>query len=102
MTSCQSAQNSGTKAKFLPDTEKNLNGLHIKLSNTYILAGRTTPIFMSISGLTESELPRSPNPNGLLLLEIPGLCIGSSNMRPGYVLFMQGERWIDDACYRIY
>ena len=76
------------------------------MSNTFTLLGRCAPIFLSVSGLTERELPKSANPNGLLLFEVQGLLMANSvkicNTQPGYVLLMRSEKGIDVSRYRIY
>ena len=61
------------------------------------------PIFISVLGLNERELPE----DHCVSIEIPGLCVGGGgvtvgNKECGILMFMRGESGIDKERYRIY
>ena len=39
------------------------------------------PIFATMTGLSEEELPSDTCPSGIYFLEVPGLCVGGSDVR---------------------
>ena len=99
-----SAKHSGMKSKYTTKEQMQMNGIRVKLSNTFCMSGVSASIFISVSGLMESELPRDKNPTGMLLLEIPGLTVGGGGVtlgdeRVGMILFMRREKGMDEARY---
>ena len=52
--------------------------------------------FVTVTGITENELPRATCPSGVYILSIPGLCAGGNNdprnAATGYVAFIRTEK----------
>ena len=90
-----SQQNSRRSTYFVDedgDASKMFSGQRVRLTVTTTAAGRVAPVFATISGLEENELPASTCPSGILCVEIPGLCCGASNVfddAVGYVCFVR-------------
>lgn len=71
---------------------RQFNGHRVRLTQTFASNGRVAPIWATLTGLTELELPSSGCPSGIYILEIPGLCVGGTNVHS------QGTGFI--ACIR--
>jgi len=54
------------------------------------------PLFMTVTGLSDGELPQSTCPDGVLILKIPGLCVGGTVdpriQNCGYVAFIRSRK----------
>jgi hypothetical protein len=57
------------------------SGQRIRLMQTMAGNGRMAPVFATITGLSEDELPFDTCPSGIYFLEVPGLCAGASDVR---------------------
>ena len=67
--------------------------LQVKNAFTMSAAGTIAPVFISVCGLNERELSPELCPDGVLLLEIPGLCVGGGDIQtgvnaPGFIVFI--------------
>ncbi len=56
------------------------SGQRIRLTFTASGNGRVAPVFATMTGLSESELPKETCPSGILIVKCPGLSIGGSNV----------------------
>ena len=74
----------------------NKNGLRVRLTFTINDVGMIAAPFITVTGITEKELPRSTCPSGVCILSIPGLCAGGNsdprNAVMGYVAFVRTEK----------
>ena len=52
-------QNYGVRSKYLVNDSKNMNGLRLKMTFTFSAIGKVAPIFITISGLNDDELPKA-------------------------------------------
>jgi hypothetical protein len=82
------------------------NGVRCKFLHTFTISGLSADIFISLSGLTEAELPKATCPSGVLILAIKGLIIGGGGVTVGdkwtsFVGFFPKERYIDQTRYRV-
>ena len=84
--SVYSAQKGGTD---------HLHGLRVRLTHTMCGLGIMAPLYVTIYGLSERELPHQDYPSGVLVLEIPGLCYASNldarSSEKGYVVFTRAS-----------
>ena len=55
------------------NSEPQTNGLKTRLTNTITGGGQYLPAFVQLPGFSESEIPRSKVPNGVVLFEVKGL-----------------------------
>ena len=53
-----------------------LNGLRVRLTFTMNATCMLAATFITVTGVTERELPRDVCPSGVLYIKIPGLCLG--------------------------
>ena len=63
---------SATRFRYAIDESKNMCGMRVKLTYTFSTTGTTAPIFLSILGSTERELPQY----SCIFLKIKGSCVG--------------------------
>ena len=74
----------------------NKNGLRVRLTFTLNGVGMMAAPFITVTGITEKELPRNTCPSGVYILSIPGLCSGGNtdvrNDAVGHVAFVRSER----------
>ena len=74
----------------------NKNGLRVRLTFTINGVGMMAAPFVTVTGITEKELPRATCPSGVYILSIPGLCAGGNtdprNAAMGYVAFIRTEK----------
>lgn len=72
-----------------------MHGQRIKHTFTFSGAGQCAPIFITVTGLTASELDVDCCPSGMLVLQIRGLCIGGAvnpnNNDIGYLGFTRSD-----------
>ncbi|CAB9518460.1 hypothetical protein SEMRO_936_G222121.1 [Seminavis robusta] len=100
--------NTGVKSVFTTSPAPAVaNGIRVKMTNLMTAAGTTGPVWMSVTGLNERELPKSENPAGILVLSIAGLCVGGGGVtvgreNSGFVVFVRndGDKETDKVRYR--
>jgi len=65
--------------------------------------GFLAPLFLTVTGQSEQELPLATCPDGVLIMEVPGLCVGGTvdprNCNVGYVALIRGKP--DDAMLKV-
>ena len=69
------------------DESDHMNGMRVKLTWTLSGGGTCAPLFVTVTGLNERELPSGD----MLVVQVAGLCIGGSgvgaNEQEGYIVF---------------
>lgn len=69
------------------------SGITFRYTATMQASGGSFPVSLQLLHLTERELPKSLCPSGILLVRVPGLCIGSGqdirNDSDGFVTFVR-------------
>ena len=103
LVASKALKKAGTRSKFMNDDSKNMCGMRVKLTYTFSGAGIMAPIFITVLGLNERELPQGQ----CVSLKIPGLCVGGGGVTVGskgfgILMFMRGEQGIDKHRYEIY
>ena len=103
LVSSSAISNSGTRSKYKINESNNMNGLRVKLTYTFSAAGTSSPIFVSVCGLTERELPNDK----VLALKIEGLCVGGGgisvgNKQNGWLVFVRNDNDNEKLRYKIY
>ncbi|KAL7498904.1 hypothetical protein ACHAWT_008594 [Skeletonema menzelii] len=98
-----SIRNSGTSSVYRVEDTKMMNGMRVKLTFTFSAAGMCAPLFVTVSGLSEEEMPNKP----FLHMKVPGLCIGGGgvtvgNECEGHVFFMRKMEGADRTRYEYY
>ena len=89
------------------NSEPRCNDLKIRLTNSITLGGQYMPVFVQLPGFTENEIPRSKVPNGVVILEVPGLAL-DGNINPfsnnvGYIALIRGnEKDCETEVFRHY
>ena len=73
-----------------------LRGFRIRHSTTFNAVGNAAPIYATVYGLGEDELPSATCPTGVLTIPIPGLCFGGnqdcSNETIGFLVFLRSTK----------
>lgn len=99
---------------FVQNGRGNKQGLRVRHTVSMSAGGFVAPIFVSVTGLTEEDLPPAMCPDGILIVAVPGLSIGAAvdprNQHLGYVAFLRsradgattGSDSPELACYRYY
>ena len=95
-------QSGGTRSKYKNDDSNHMCGLRVKITYTFSAAGTMAPIFISVLGLNDRELPN----DDCISMKIEGLCVGGGGINVGSkqcgtLLFMKGKG-CDRARYEIY
>ena len=65
-------QKRGTNAIYRPEDSKATNGMHVKLTFSFTAEGNSFPIAVTVSGLTEKEMPPGEN---FIHVKIPGMSV---------------------------
>lgn len=97
-----------THSSYSVEENVSMNGFRIKLTFTFSAGGHMAPIYITVTGLSEKELPVSLCPTGMLKIKIPGLAIGSAtdprNQELGYIVFLRktGDNSLDVRRFRDY
>ena len=90
--------NSSTQSTYTSDKggTDHKNGIRVRQYHTFNALGCSAPILLTVSGLNEREIPINLSPAGVRIIEIPGLCIGSTqdvrHNAIGYLAFMRSTR----------
>ena len=83
----KSCLNKGTNSVYNVDESDHMNGMRVKLTWTLSGGGTCAPLFVTVTGLNERELPSGD----MLIFQVAGLCIGGSgvgaNEQEGYIVF---------------
>lgn len=99
---------------FVVDGGGHKNDLRVRHTFSMSAGGFLAPIFVSVTGLTEAELPSATCLDSLLIVQVAGLAVGSAvdprNKHIGYVAFIRGRpdgaapgsETPEMACYRDY
>ena len=108
LVSVKSKNNAGKHSVYKLDNSKAMSGLRVKLTFTFSALGACAPLFVSITGLSERELPSSP----CIILKIEGLCIGGGGVNvgckdTGYIFLMRStggknDESVDKQRYKYY
>jgi hypothetical protein len=67
----------GTNAIYWPEDSKAMNGMRVKLTFSFTAIGNCFPVTVTVSGLTENEMPPGEE---FIHVEIPGRCIGGGDV----------------------
>lgn len=71
------------------DESKDMNGMRIKLTHTFSGGGTCAPLFITVAGLTDREMPSGCD---MIVVKVPSLCIGGGGVgksqREGYVVLL--------------
>lgn len=92
-------QNRASQSAYVGDADGtkslNCNGIWMRFTVTFSASGMVAPIYITITGLTEADMPRSKVPNGQLVIPIEGLTYDGSvdprNKEIGYVVFIWND-----------
>ena len=103
LVSSKCLKGSGTRSKYKLSNANNMNGMRVKMTYTFSGAGTGAPIFVTVLGLTERELPH----HQCITVSIEGLCVGGGgvtvgNKQKGWLVFMRGETGMDKERYKTY
>ena len=80
-----------------------MNGLRVKVTFTFSAAGMTAPLFITVSGVSEDEMPDEE----FLHIQVPGLAVGGTgvtvgNKTMGHVFFMRKGKGADEERVKYY
>ena len=79
----------GTNAIYLPEDNKTMNGMQVKLTFSFTAGGNSFPVAVTVSGLTKKEMPPGED---FIHVEIPGMCIVCSDVFVGVGSSQQVDR----------
>jgi hypothetical protein len=103
LVSRESLKRKGTNSIYQIDNSNKMNGMRVKLTWTFSGAGICAPLFVTVTGLNDREMPSDVD---MIVVKIPGLCIGgcgvSGNKEVGYVVFMKKGNGGEEAPFKYY
>ena len=70
-------QSGGTRSKYQNDAANHMCGLRVKITYTFSATGTMAPMFTSVLGLNDRELPN----DDCISMKIEGLCVGGSGFK---------------------
>jgi len=89
-------QRGNVHGSFTTKSRGQLCGQRVRFTITISAGGYMAPLFMTVAGLSDGELPQSTCPDGVLILKIPGLCVGGTVdpriQNCGYVAFTHSRK----------
>ena len=94
----------GIKSLYDMSEDHTASGLRVKITHTFAADGVAAPMFISICGLTDNELPSHTCPSGILVMELDGLNVGEGGKTKGRVVFIRNDKdkQTDKVCCRFY
>ncbi len=84
------------------EDSKAMNGMHVKHTFTFTAMGNFFPLVVTVTALTEKEMPGKD----FVHMEIPGLCIGGGGVsvnfsqQVGHLFLMRNTEGAEKACFR--
>jgi len=104
LTTKKSISEKGTKSVHRVEDNKSMCGMRVKLTFTFSAVGTCFPLVVTVTGLTDRELP---NGEDFVHVEVPGLCIGGGgvnveNQGIGHVLFMKDNEGAEKKRFEWY
>ena len=96
-------RNRGTQSIYRQEKVNMMNGVRVKVTFTFSGAGMTAPLFITVSGLSEEEMPNDE----FLHVQVPGLAVGGEgvtvgNKTMGHIFFMRKGKGADEERVRYY
>ena len=96
-------KNRGTSSIYRQEKVNIMNGLRVKVTFTFSAAGMTAPLFITISGVSEDEMPDEE----FLHVQVPGLAVGGAgvtvgNKTMGHIFFMRKGKGADEERVKYY
>ena len=94
---------SGTRSAYTRHTSSttSFRGLRIRHTVTFNAYGNAAPMYATVYGLSEAELPTNTCPSGVLPVLLPGFCYGGSqdvsNTTYGHVVFLRNTSKDDEV-----
>ena len=73
LVSTKSLTRAGTNSRYKHDDSNIMCGTRVKLTYSFSASGTSAPIFITVTGLTNREIPGDEN---YIILSIEGLCVG--------------------------
>eukprot|EP00984_Skeletonema_dohrnii_P032677 scaffold27202_cov108-Skeletonema_dohrnii-CCMP3373.AAC.2 len=103
LASDRGVKNSGTSSIYRTEKVNMMNGIRVKITFTFSGAGMTAPLFITVSGLSEEEMPD----DDFLHVKVPGLAINGQgvsvgNDQVGHVFFMRKGKGADEERVKCY
>ena len=95
-------EDTGTRSAYTQHTSStsNMRGLWIRHSVTFNAYGNAAPLYSTVYGISEQELPVATRPSGVLPLSLPGFCYGGSQdlskTTRGHVVFLGNTKKGDE------
>jgi hypothetical protein len=100
---CSADEKGDKRSVFKRDNPAFSVGLAVKFTTTISAAGTAAPMVAVVTGLTAHELSRESCPSGMLVIKVPGFCVGGGvdifARQTGYVVFLR-EKDEGDECSR--
>ena len=96
-------KNRGTQSIYREEKVNMMNGIRVKVTFTFSGAGMTAPLFITVSGLSEEEMPNDE----FLHVQVPGLAVGGEGVTVGsktmgHVFFMRKGKGADEERVKYY
>ena len=95
LVSKQAYDHKSTRSLWSEDvSEKSLNGLRVKIAVTISAAGQAAQLYIIVS-VNEKQMPKDKTPDGVIVLEIEGLCfsgtVSPNNTSTGFLVFVRSD-----------
>eukprot|EP00957_Ditylum_brightwellii_P136255 10391558-Ditylum_brightwellii.AAC.1 len=86
------------------ELDESSRGMRVKITFTFLGNGTMSPIYVTSSGYTEREIPKSSYSSGIKFIPIPGLCIERNRdptyQKVGYLVLLQKDLTLEAAHLR--
>ena len=89
---CDAEETGSKRSVWQSESPAFAPGLAVRYTVTTTAAGTLAPLVAAVTGLTQHELPTESCPSGMIVITVPGFCIGASvdvyAQQPGYIVFL--------------
>eukprot|EP00956_Cyclotella_meneghiniana_P029834 scaffold73484_cov30-Cyclotella_meneghiniana.AAC.1 len=102
LASKSSLNSKNTSSIYSINEGMDMSGFRVKLTHTFNGTGGYAPVFVTVSGFSDYDLPFDGN---MLVVKIPGLCVGGgigSNDDIGYVCFTKKKKGVEKERFEYY
>ena len=103
LASKSSYNNRGTHGLYRTTDSNKMDGIRVKINFAFAASGECFPLFVTVSGLTEKELPD----HEFVHVKIPGLCIGGDvsvggSLQDGHLFLMRNTAGAEKEMHKHY
>ena len=102
LVSTYSAANTSYNNHYSKDTDKELDGLKCRLTNSIAEGGGILPAWVQVLGFTDEQMPPSKVEHGVVVMKVPRLSASRNKDSHGYTVLVQKGVGVETTMFKMY